>query len=160
MSHTVSDASNQRPRAHTVGSTPAATSGPSIIINPQRQTGMNNHPSFYQDCLRLRRQLVHLPGFRRFLPEAQAYNVDVVTELWNCFEQGWPLCHLYDLISPKGASISVEDVPRTGDKTLHYLRLFVSAAHDLDCFEAKLTLSDFSTDRRHLDGFIKASPSS
>jgi cell division control protein 24 len=57
--------------------------------------------SLYQECSRLRARLLTIHGFRQYfdLLDADAtQSTDPVTQLWDLFSFGTPLCYLFDLL--------------------------------------------------------------
>src|SRR5271156_957899 len=68
--------------------------------------------SLYQICLKLRRRLSEVPGFRPFLDAMEEQEdeglTDPVTALWRCFRSGLPLLTIYNASQPEEGNLSVD----------------------------------------------------
>ena len=67
--------------------------------------------SLYQQCSSLRTRLMHLQNFQDWFsvaaqPDSSRRSTDPVTQLWDVFALGVPLCYLYNLLPSASAPIS------------------------------------------------------
>ena len=66
--------------------------------------------SLYQICLKLRRRLSDVPGFRPYLDdmeEQEEEGSDPVSSLWQCFRSGLPLLAIYNASQPEEGELTV-----------------------------------------------------
>ena len=67
--------------------------------------------SLYQICLKLRRRLSEVPGFRPWIEameEQEAEGADPVSSLWQCFRSGLPLLAIYNASQPEEGDLKVD----------------------------------------------------
>lgn len=67
--------------------------------------------SLYQICIKLRRRLSGVPGFRPYLEEMEereAEGSDPVSSLWQCFRSGLPLLTIYNASNPEEGDLRVD----------------------------------------------------
>lgn len=68
--------------------------------------------SLYQICIKLRRRLSGVPGFRPYLEEMDEREadglVDPVSSLWQCFRSGLPLLTIYNASNPEEGDLTVD----------------------------------------------------
>lgn len=67
--------------------------------------------SLYQTCLKLRRRLSGVPGFRQYIDEMEeqeAEGADPVSSLWRCFRAGKPLLTISNAAQPEDQKFDVE----------------------------------------------------
>ena len=68
--------------------------------------------SLYQICLKLRRRLSEVPGFRPYLDEMEEQEADGITDpvssLWRCFRSGLPLLTIYNASHPEEGNLEVD----------------------------------------------------
>ncbi|KAL0060536.1 Guanine nucleotide exchange factor for Cdc42p [Marasmius tenuissimus] len=61
-----------------------------------------NQTALYQECYHLRARLIRLRGFNHYFSLATAFtgdqSTDPVTQLWDLFSYGVPLCYIFDLL--------------------------------------------------------------
>lgn len=66
--------------------------------------------SLYRQCIKLRRRLSGVPGFRPYLDEMEqreADGADPVSSLWQCFRSGMPLLTIYNASEPEEGQLSI-----------------------------------------------------
>ena len=68
--------------------------------------------SLYQICIKLRRRLSGVPGFRPYLDEMEEREADGLTDpvssLWQCFRSGLPLLTIYNASNPEEGDLHVD----------------------------------------------------
>ncbi|KIX02937.1 uncharacterized protein Z518_06487 [Rhinocladiella mackenziei CBS 650.93] len=68
--------------------------------------------SLYQICIKLRRRLSGVPGFRPYLDEMEEREADGLTDpvssLWQCFRSGLPLLAIYNASNPEEGDLHVD----------------------------------------------------
>ena len=68
--------------------------------------------SLYQMCIKLRRRLSGVPGFRPYLDEMEEREADGLTDpvssLWQCFRSGLPLLAIYNASDPEEGDLTVD----------------------------------------------------
>ncbi|EXJ86881.1 hypothetical protein A1O3_03835 [Capronia epimyces CBS 606.96] len=68
--------------------------------------------SLYQLCVKLRRRLSGVPGFRPYLDEMEEREADgetdPVSSLWQCFRSGLPLLTIYNASNPEEGDLHVD----------------------------------------------------
>lgn len=74
--------------------------------------------SLFQICLKLRRRLSDVPGFRPYLDEMEDQEADgptdPVSSLWRCFRSGLPLLAIYNASQPEEGDLQVDmDKPKS-----------------------------------------------
>ena len=119
--------------------------------------------SLYQQCSSLRTRLMHLQNFQDWFsvaaqPDSSRRSTDPVTQLWDVFALGVPLCYLYNLLPSASAPISVDtDVlafDPTNERTKkHAIALFAMNVKQVPNCEG-FTVRDL-WDRNSTDGFVK-----
>lgn len=70
--------------------------------------------SLYQICLKLRRRLSEVPGFRQYLDamaKEEERGADPVSSLWRCFRSGLPLLTIYNASQPEDGDLTVDPSP-------------------------------------------------
>jgi len=92
--------------------------GPSIMASdhgpiPDKNNIINvrDGESLYQICVKLRRRLSGVPGFRPYLDELEqreADGSDPVSSLWQCFRSGLPLLAIYNASQPEEGDLKVD----------------------------------------------------
>ncbi|RMZ87103.1 hypothetical protein DV736_g5675, partial [Chaetothyriales sp. CBS 134916] len=79
------------------------------IINVRDGEGL------YRQCIKLRRRLSGVPGFRQYIDEMEereAEGADPVSSLWQCFRSGLPLLAIYNASNPEEGDLSINmDMP-------------------------------------------------
>ena len=104
-----------------------STIGPSIDLpignNALLNKAASQSTSLYQQCSALRARLMRVQDFAQFFslstsPDASSSrrSTDPVTQLWDCFALGVPLCYLYNLI-PSVQPLDVDVDPSSFDPT-------------------------------------------
>ncbi|RMZ82428.1 hypothetical protein DV737_g2097, partial [Chaetothyriales sp. CBS 132003] len=79
------------------------------IINVRDGEGL------YRQCIKLRRRLSGVPGFRPYIDEMEereAEGADPVSSLWQCFRSGLPLLAIYNASNPEEGDLCINmDMP-------------------------------------------------
>ncbi|RMD43789.1 hypothetical protein DV735_g1385, partial [Chaetothyriales sp. CBS 134920] len=79
------------------------------IINVRDGEGL------YRQCIKLRRRLSGVPGFRQYIDEMEereAEGADPVSSLWQCFRSGLPLLAIYNASNPEEGDLAINmDMP-------------------------------------------------
>ncbi|KAI0041006.1 hypothetical protein FA95DRAFT_1591168 [Auriscalpium vulgare] len=120
--------------------------------------------SLYQQCSSLRSRLLRIRAFDRFFAiasprDSPRQSTDPVTQLWDCFALGTPLCYLFNLLPAPAKPIPIETDPNMipdihADKTKkRAIALFAMQVKQLDNGE-QFTVTDL-WDRNSTDGFVK-----
>lgn len=121
--------------------------------------------SLYQQCSALRARLMRVQGFSEYFslspsPESSSSrrSTDPVTQLWDCFALGVPLCFLLNLILLPPQHIDVTTDPLSFDPSNDKSRkraiaLFAMGVRQIEgC--GTFTVTDL-WDRNSTDGFVK-----
>ncbi|TFY76008.1 hypothetical protein EWM64_g8002 [Hericium alpestre] len=134
-----------------------------IANNTLLNKAASQSTSLYQQCSSLRTTLLRIYGFSDFFalsapPDSLRQSTDPVTQLWDCFALGTPLCYLYNLLPPPATPIAVNTDPATVD--IHNERtkkraiaLFAMQIKQLSQAE-QFTVTDL-WDRNSTDGLVK-----
>lgn len=114
--------------------------------------------SLYQICLKLRRRLSDVPGFRPYLDEMEneeAGGSDPVFSLWQCFRSGLPLLAIYNASQPEEGDLRVNTNKREDKIGKEAAFLFIKACmHQMNIPAADtFTLTDLYSD--NTTGFVK-----
>ena len=79
----------------------------------------NQSTSLYQQCAQLRARLLQIPDFTIYFDISCAgsneKNTDPVTQLWDCFSLGVPLCYLHNLMPGTNPISQVNTDPEAVD---------------------------------------------
>lgn len=143
-----------------------STAAPSIDLPVSNNTILNKaasqSTSLYQQCSALRTRLMRVQDFSDFfslsaVPESSSSrrSTDPVTQLWDCFALGVPLCYLFNLL-PSVAPIDVDTA--SFDPTNERTRKRAIAQFAMGCRQLEgcgtFTVTDL-WDRGSTDGFVK-----
>ncbi len=119
--------------------------------------------SLYQQCSSLRTRLMHLQGFQDWFsvaapPDSSRRSTDPVTQLWDVFALGVPLCYLYNLLPSAAAPLAVNTDVTAFDSSnerakKHAIALFSMNIKQVPNCEG-FTVRDL-WDRNSTDGFVK-----
>lgn len=146
-----------------VASLPPAIDSP-IANNTLLNKAASQSTSLYQQCSSLRTRLMHLQGFSDWfsvaaLPDSARRSTDPVTQLWDVFALGVPLCYLFNLLplsasSPITVETDVLSFDPTNERTKkHAIALFAMNVKQVPGCEG-FTVRDL-WDRNSTDGFVK-----
>ncbi|KAI0829690.1 hypothetical protein BC628DRAFT_1314583 [Trametes gibbosa] len=145
-----------------VGSTPPTIDSP-VANNTLLNKAASQSTSLYQQCSSLRTRLMHLPGFSPWFsvaaqPDSSRRSTDPVTQLWDVFALGVPLCYLFNLLpsapSPIQVDTAVENYDPSNERTKkHAIALFAMNVKQVSQCEG-FTVRDL-WDRNSTDGFVK-----
>jgi cell division control protein 24 len=148
-----------------------ATPGSSIDAPVATNTALNKaasqSTSLYQQCSSLRTRLMRVQDFSDFFnmsvesePSSSRRSTDVVSQLWDCFVLGVPLCYLFNLLPHvQPIDINIANFDPTNDRTRkRAIALFAMNVQQLEgC--GTFTVTDL-WDRGSTDGFVKVCLSS
>lgn len=141
--------------------------GPSIDLPVASSTLLNKSASqstsLYQQCSSLRARLLRIKDFQPYFalaspPDSSRQSTDPVTQLWDCFALGVPLCYLFNLLPPPVTPIIINtapdqfDVSNEKDKK-RAIALFSMQIRQLEDCE-QFTVTDLYN-RHSTDGFVK-----
>jgi cell division control protein 24 len=119
--------------------------------------------SLYQRCAALRAALLRVRDFPPYFSigaqaESSRKSTDPVSQLWDCFATGIPLCYLFNLLPNIEKEIECDTDPAKFDNAertkKHAVAKFIIATHKMS--PVGLTVTDF-VDRNSTDGFVKVS---
>lgn len=119
--------------------------------------------SLYQQCSSLRSRLMRIPEFSDFFVLSSPtgslrQSTDPVTQLWDCFSLGIPLCFLFNLLPTPNAPIAIDTDAATFDVSnerakKHAIALFAMRIKQVqDC--EQFTVTDL-WERHSTDGLVK-----
>lgn len=119
--------------------------------------------SLYQQCSSLRTRLLRIADFQPYFalaspPNSSRQSTDPVTQLWDCFALGVPLCYLFNLLPVAFTPININtapdqfDVSNEKDKK-RAIALFSMQIKQLEGCE-QFTVTDLYN-RDSTDGFVK-----
>lgn len=122
--------------------------------------------SLYQQCTQLRARLMRIYDFSPYFainaPSETRTSTDPVTQLWDCFALGVPLCFLYNLLPNVSPISSIDTNPEAIDpadeksikKAIVHFAMAIANSTDLfdqsEQFRATQLL-----DRKSTEGFVK-----
>jgi len=141
--------------------------GPSIDLPVANNTLLNKSASqstsLYQQCSSLRARLLRIKDFPPYFalaspPDSSRQSTDPVTQLWDCFVLGVPLCYLFNLLPPQFTPINVNTAPDQFDASnerdkKRAIALFSMQIKQLEDCE-QFTVTDLYN-RDSTDGFVK-----
>ncbi|THH13217.1 hypothetical protein EW146_g6975 [Bondarzewia mesenterica] len=135
-----------------------------IANNTLLNKAASQSTSLYQQCSSLRARLLRIVGFSEFFaisspPDSSRQSTDPVTQLWDCFALGTPLCYLFNLLPPPVTPIAIETSPSSvdvdnGRNKKRAIALFAMQVKQVAHSEP-FTVTDL-WDRNSTDGFVKA----
>jgi cell division control protein 24 len=118
--------------------------------------------SLYQQCSLLRARLMRIHDFPDFFaiasPPDSRHSTDPVTQLWDCFSLGIPLCYIFNLLPPPVVPIKIDTDPNTFDVSdlrakKRAIALFAMQIRQVSQCEP-FTVTDL-WDRNSTDGLVK-----
>ena len=100
---------------------PTANGDSAPLMDKNNIINVRDGESLYQICLKLRRRLSEVPGFRPYLDEMDHQDEDGLTDpvssLWRCFRSGLPLLTIYNASQPEEGDLEIDlNKPGKGDK--------------------------------------------
>ncbi|KAH9935376.1 uncharacterized protein B0H18DRAFT_1114132 [Fomitopsis serialis] len=143
-----------------------SASTPTIDLPVANNTLLNKaasqSTSLYQQCSALRTRLMHVRDFAEWFsisspPDSSRRSTDPVTQLWDCFVLGYPLCYLFNLLPDSFKRIDLDVNPSSFDGTEKAKkRAIISFAMRITEIEGceGFTVSEF-LDRNSTDGLVK-----
>ncbi|KIJ67691.1 hypothetical protein HYDPIDRAFT_25171 [Hydnomerulius pinastri MD-312] len=156
--------------ANVAGRKKSIASNPGLVIetpvanNNILNKAASSSTSLYQQCSALRARLMRIPNFSHFFilssPNGDLrQSTDPVTQLWDCFTLGIPLCFLFNLLPPPTtpiAEISTDatcfEVTNEKEKKRAIAKFAMRLAEIDNC--ERFTVSDL-WDRHSTDGLVK-----
>ncbi|CCM00418.1 uncharacterized protein FIBRA_02448 [Fibroporia radiculosa] len=133
-----------------------------IANNTLLNKAASQSTSLYQQCSALRTRLMHVQDFPDWFtlsspPDSSRRSTDPVTQLWDCFALGVPLCYLYNLLPAPFTPINIDTNPRAFDgsneKTMkRSIALFSMQIKQIEGCE-QFTVTEL-WDRNSTDGFV------
>lgn len=90
---------------------PAMSNDHGPMLDKNNIINVRDGESLYQICIKLRRRLSGVPGFRPYLDEMEereADGSDPVSSLWQCFRSGLPLLTIYNASDPEEGDLKVD----------------------------------------------------
>jgi len=141
--------------------------GPSMDLPVANNTLLNKSASqstsLYQQCSSLRARLLRIRDFPPYFalaspPGSSRQSTDPVTQLWDCFALGVPLCYLFNLLPPPITPININTAPDQFDASnekdkKRAIALFSMQIRQLEDCE-QFTVTDLYN-RDSTDGFVK-----
>jgi cell division control protein 24 len=119
--------------------------------------------SLYQQCSSLRSRLVRIHNFPEYFAlaspqDSSRQSTDPVTQLWDCFALGIPLCYIFNLLPPPVTPISIDTDPHNFDVSdlrakKRAIALFAMQIRQVSQCEP-FTVTDL-WDRNSTDGLVK-----
>ncbi|KAH9949641.1 hypothetical protein B0H21DRAFT_777232 [Amylocystis lapponica] len=134
-----------------------------IANNTLLNKAASQSTSLYQQCSALRTRLVRVQDFPEWFtlsspPESSRRSTDPVTQLWDCFALGVPLCYLFNLLPAPFAPIAIDTDPRSFDVTNERTKKRAIALFSMQVRQI-LGCEQFTVtelwDRNSTDGFVK-----
>ncbi len=80
------------------------------ILDKDNIINVRDGESLYRQCIKLRRRLSGVPGFRPFLSDMEQREqegADPVSSLWQCFRSGMPLLTIYNASNPEEGDLHI-----------------------------------------------------
>ncbi|EPQ57442.1 hypothetical protein GLOTRDRAFT_104964 [Gloeophyllum trabeum ATCC 11539] len=135
-----------------------------VAHNTLLNKAASSSTSLYQQCSALRARLMRLPAFPDYFalsspPDSSRQSTDPVTQLWDCFALGFPLCYIFNLLPPPISPIAVDTDPssvdvnneRTKKRAIALFAMQIRQVPECEQF----TVTDL-WERHSNDGFVKA----
>jgi cell division control protein 24 len=140
-----------------------------IANNTLLNKSASQSTSLYQQCSSLRSRLMRIHDFPSFFALSSAdsrSSTDPVTQLWDLFSLGIPLCYIFNLLSPSIVSLNIEITPLNIETTPDFdvnddrlkkraIALFAMGVQQIPGMEP-FTVRDL-WDRDSTDGLVKVS---
>ncbi|KAI6121605.1 hypothetical protein F5141DRAFT_1022959, partial [Pisolithus sp. B1] len=155
--------------ANVAGRKKSIASNPSLVIetpvanNNILNKAASQSTSLYQQCSSLRTRLMRIHGFSDFFVLSSPtgslrQSTDPVTQLWDCFSLGIPLCFLFNLLPSASPPIAISTDAATFDVTnerakKHAIALFAMRVKQVQNCE-QFTVTDL-WERHSTDGLVK-----
>lgn len=151
-------------RKKSIASNPGLVIETPVVNNNILNKAASASTSLYQQCSSLRARLMRIPNFSHFFilsaPNGDLrQSTDPVTQLWDCFTLGIPLCFLFNLLPPPARPIAeISTDPATFDlsnekEKKRAIAKFAMRLSEINNCE-RFTVSDL-WDRHSTDGLVK-----
>lgn len=135
-----------------------------VANNTLLNAAASQSTSLYQQCVILRTDLLRIHGFSDFFAlsasseSGSRQSTDPVTQLWDCFSLGIPLCYVFNLLPSPAVPIKVDTDPNTFDASdlrakKRAIALFAMQIRQVPKCEP-FTVTDL-WDRERTDGLVK-----
>ncbi|KAI0745498.1 hypothetical protein C8Q76DRAFT_32553 [Earliella scabrosa] len=145
-----------------VASLPPSIDSP-VANNTLLNKAASQSTSLYQQCSSLRNRLMHLHNFQDWFsvaaqPDSSRRSTDPVTQLWDVFALGVPLCYLFNILPSAPSQIAIDTDVQSFDPSnertkKHAIALFAMNVKQVSNCEG-FTVRDL-WDRNSTDGFVK-----
>ncbi|KAH7888810.1 hypothetical protein F5I97DRAFT_1803116 [Phlebopus sp. FC_14] len=155
--------------ANVAGRKKSIASNPGLVIetpvanNNILNKAASSSTSLYQQCSSLRSRLMRIPNFSAFFTLSSPsddlrQSTDPVTQLWDCFALGIPLCFLFNLLPEPHSHILINTDAASFDVTnerakKHAIMNFAMKISQVEGCE-QFTVTDL-WDRHSTDGLVK-----
>ncbi|KAI6046179.1 hypothetical protein EDC04DRAFT_3103851 [Pisolithus marmoratus] len=150
-------------RKKSIASTPSLVIETPVANNNILNKAASQSTSLYQQCSSLRARLMRIPSFSDFFVLSSPtgslrQSTDPVTQLWDCFSLGIPLCFLFNLLPSAHPPIAISTDAATFDVTnerakKHAIALFAMRVKQVENCE-QFTVTDL-WERHSTDGLVK-----
>ncbi|TFK54354.1 hypothetical protein OE88DRAFT_1624851 [Heliocybe sulcata] len=135
-----------------------------VAHNTLLNKAASSSTSLYQQCSALRARLMRLPSFPDYFAissprDLSRQSTDPVTQLWDCFALGFPLCYIFNLLPPPITPIAIDTNPASVDANnertkKRAIALFAMQLRQVPECE-QFTVTDL-WERHSNDGLVKA----
>ena len=148
-----------------------STVGLQIDTNTLLNKAASQSTSLYQQCSSLKSRLMRIRGFPQYFslasPEDSRQSTDPVTQLWDLFSLGTPLCYIFDQLDADFDKIDNSDfnesqyVANPDRAKKHAIALFAMKIRKEEVMQSIPGCEPFTVtdlwDRNSTDGFVKVS---
>ncbi|KZP17964.1 hypothetical protein FIBSPDRAFT_829889 [Athelia psychrophila] len=150
-------------RKKSIIATPGLQIDTPVSNNTLLNKSASQSTSLYQQCSSLRSRLMRIHDFPTFFslaspPDSARQSTDPVTQLWDCFALGIPLCYIFNLLPPPITPINIVTDPASFDVSdlrakKRAIALFAMQIRQVALCEP-FTVTDL-LDRNSTDGLVK-----
>ncbi|KAH7927495.1 hypothetical protein BV22DRAFT_1111043 [Leucogyrophana mollusca] len=154
---------NVAARKKSIASNPGLVIETPVAHNTLLNKAASQSTSLYQQCSALRSRLMRIPEFSDYFilssPSGSLrQSTDPVTQLWDCFALGIPLCYLFNLLPSKTSPIALNTDPAAFDPSnertkKRAIALFAMRVNEVENCE-QFTVTDL-WERHSTDGLVK-----
>lgn len=133
--------------------------GTAPMMDKNNIINVRDGESLFQICLKLRKRLSDVPGFRPYLEEMEEQEADGLTDpvssLWRCFRSGLPLLAIYNASQPEEGDLQVDKNKPESKIGKEAAFLFIRACMERMSIPASdtFTITDLYSD--NTTGFVK-----
>jgi cell division control protein 24 len=150
-----------------------STVGLQIDTNTLLNKAASQSTSLYQQCSSLKSRLMRIRGFPQYFslasPEDSRQSTDPVTQLWDLFSLGTPLCYIFDQLDAgfdkiDNSEFNESNYAANPDRAKkHAIALFAMKIRKEEVMQSIPGCEPFTVtdlwDRNSTDGFVKVSSS-